>query len=184
MSNELLAAAIWLLHDRIVAYLFYGGSLAITLVLVHRSRSRPLAEISACVALAWVSDNIAFILLGPQGEPPIAAAVDAAAGSMVAIFSFTTRSQAGWWVYRIFVISGCVVVAGYLSGIQGSTLSLAILNILFIARLLVLGGASVVLLGVRVDRRDREPAIAGMHRTIRRQSNPTSSQPPAPPPLV
>lgn len=152
-------------EDRLAATGLYILMTLAMLTLVWRSRSHALLETGAWVTAAFALDTAAFYALGPSLEPLVGPSIDALVIVMLGSVALRHHSWVTWSVIVILTVSIIVAISGIINQTQGSQLYYSALNVLFVARLVLLGGMAVHVMAIRTNPRLRRIAHSHLYRT-------------------
>lgn len=143
-----------LLDDRLAAVLFYGALLALVTVAGWASGMICLRKLTCWLCLSWMASNVAFAAIGPEHAPWVVPAINALITANIARLAMAHRCRTSWEVTRLYCLELGLIVVAFSLHRQGDVLYYAALNLVFVARLAVAGGASGMELANRADLRD------------------------------
>lgn len=130
--------------------LFYGGLLALALLLVWRSKDDGLQKLGAWVAVDWLLSNLSYELFGRELDPWVMPICGAFIALGVARAAVKYRSYVGWATLVTYIADAMVSVAAFASHTQGDTGYYSVLNVIFVLRLMIVGGAGAGVLVTRL----------------------------------
>jgi hypothetical protein len=149
------------LTDPLLSRLVYGVILGSALFMTWRSGDEAMQKTCAWLLVDWVGANLAYEMLGasyaPWATPTISALICVPIGNLALRF----KSYPAWSIVGLMVGSLAVSVGAFAGHWQGGYNYFAVLNVLFVLRAVVLGGAAGALAYRNGRRGDRAPARAG-----------------------
>jgi hypothetical protein len=122
--------------------ILYGLIVALVLLISWASKSHVYQKIGLILLADWALCNLVVNALGFERAALVIPSLEALAAILVATLGYTNRNRVALVVFLLYAAIGFVWVASYVTRIQGTYTSYAVLNVLFLAQLLTVGGAS------------------------------------------
>lgn len=122
--------------------IFYGLAVAAILGLSWASKSHVYQKLALQLMAAWALSNVLVGALGFSRAPLVIPTLDAVIAILVATVGYTNRSRVALVVFLLYAVVGIVHVVGFVTHRQATYTYYAVLNVLFLAQLMAVGGAS------------------------------------------
>lgn len=124
-------------------WIMYGFLTLLMLLAVWASGAHVLQKLGLVLLVSWASSNVAQAILGFDGAPYVTPAIDAVLAIIVAMLGVKNRSHVALAVVAIFFVQAGVHIVGFVADTNSSYAYYLALNLLFLAQLVVVGGAGV-----------------------------------------
>lgn len=128
--------------DAYIVPLFYGIWTICAVGLAWLSQKHVRIKVSLLLFLAWVTCNVAVKAQGLPNAPLLIPAIDAFIGVCVGALWLANKDQIAAAVFWLFVLDELIHVGGFLTHLQGAPTYYLTLNMVFLAQISVVGGAS------------------------------------------
>lgn len=139
-----------MLMDPTFALVFYGSILSGAVILCIASGDHALQKLALWSFVSWVQANYFFFALGKDHAPWLVPSVNALITVAVAHAAIRYKVAALWETVRLFTLEAAIVVGAFALHQQGEPLYYLALNMVFLGRMFVLGGAAFVGLARRL----------------------------------
>ena len=120
----------------------FGLLLAFTMILAWGSDTPAYQKIAMLLLGSWSASNVCVALLAYARAPMIIPSIDALIAVMAAGVSIRARSETGLAVVLLFVVEEVTHALAYASGATGHRDYYIVLNVIFLAQVLIVGGVS------------------------------------------
>lgn len=136
-------------------WMIFGALLAGGLLLAWLSKDQVAQKLALLMMASWSISNLAVAMLGFTDAPLIIASADAVIATIVVMLGRATRNYTALLVFLFFGIEGCTHFVGFLTNTTNGYRYYNVLNEIFVAQVLVIGGSAAQTLFLRW--RDGEP---------------------------
>lgn len=150
-----------ILSDPLGARIVFGLILGLSVLSGWRSGNEALQKAGFWLVVDWVCASVAYELLTAQGAPWIAPAVSALVTVPLGGLAIRYKSFPVWSIIGLMVASLAVNLGAFIIHAQGGYLYYVALNVLFVLRASVLGGAGVLAARTRHRRAGASPRATG-----------------------
>jgi hypothetical protein len=139
------------LLNPLVARLFYGSVVSAVVGVCWLSKSVALEKVALWSFVSWLGSNLIFGWLGARHAPWLIPGYNAVICAMIAGVAIRYHSSVAWWNVRLFCVEFALVVFAFSLREQGTIAYYVALNLVFLTRMAVTGGAGYVELVRRPD---------------------------------
>jgi hypothetical protein len=143
-----------ILMNPVLAVCLYGGLLLMASVIAWSTGDTCLRKLSVWMGVAWVADNAIYHQVGPELASSFIPGVNAIITINIAAKAWRHHCPTCWTMVGLFCLGFAVAVAGFVTKVYTSPAYYGVQNVIFLARVVVLGGAGIVGLVGRARERD------------------------------
>lgn len=120
---------------------YYGAAVVVMLLIVWASQNQVLQKLGLCLLGSWVATQTANALFGLDGTPLLLPSVQGVLCVVVAGLGLRHRSFVALVIFMLYGALIAVHLAAYVAQRTGEYAYFATINLLFLAQLVVVGGA-------------------------------------------
>ena len=154
--DALASALDWATNTRTGAVTLYGLVVSVVAGLSLVARQECNVKLAWWQALGWMAANLIFAAAGPGEVLWITAATNTVVVLNLVPVAIRHSCRTTWEVIRLYCLQFVVLVVAALYHDEGTPLCFAVLNIIFLMRMVVTGGASGLALAREArNRRER-----------------------------